>query len=93
MAAVRGAPSGAPGFLARSANPSTAATLICNEETLLHVSILLKAAEEVSDEITERASGIERGLIWSMIHSVEMARAVVDALLDGAGRQGVLREG
>lgn len=35
-----------------------------------------------SDEITERASGAERGLIWSMIHSVEMARAVVDSLLD-----------
>ena len=26
----------------------------------------------------------ERGLIWSMVHSVEMARAVVEALLDGA---------
>ncbi|AZD31608.1 hypothetical protein [Pseudomonas chlororaphis] len=62
---------------------------ISAEEALVHVSILLKAAEEVSDEITERASGIERGLIWSMIHSVEMARAVVDALLDGsAGRGG-----
>jgi hypothetical protein len=49
---------------------------------LAHVSLLLKCAEEVSDEITERASGLERGLIWSMVHSVEMARAVVDALLD-----------
>ncbi|EJL09080.1 hypothetical protein Pchl3084_0852 [Pseudomonas chlororaphis subsp. aureofaciens 30-84] len=57
---------------------------ISAEEALLHVSILLKAAEEVSDEITERASGVERGLIWSMIHSVEMARGVVDALLDGS---------
>ena len=54
------------------------------EEALLHVSLLLKSAEEVSDEITERGSGIERGLIWSMVHSVEMARAVVDALLDGS---------
>ena len=54
------------------------------EDALMHVSLLLKCAEEVSDEITERASGIERGLIWSMVHSVEMARAVVDALLDGA---------
>ncbi|MCO7612971.1 MULTISPECIES: DUF6124 family protein [Pseudomonas chlororaphis group] len=52
------------------------------EEALLHVALLLKCAEEVSDEITERASGIERGLIWSMVHSVEMARAVVEALLD-----------
>ncbi|NBF04510.1 DUF3077 domain-containing protein [Pseudomonas sp. Fl5BN2] len=52
------------------------------EDALMHVSLLLKCAEEVSDEITERASGIERGLIWSMVHSVKMARAVVDALLD-----------
>ncbi|BAV73414.1 hypothetical protein PCAU_1205 [Pseudomonas chlororaphis subsp. aurantiaca] len=53
------------------------------EDALMHVPLLLKCAEEVSDEITERASGVERGLIWSMVHSVEMARAVVDALLDG----------
>ena len=56
---------------------------ISAEEALLHVSMLLKSAEEVSDEITEHASGIERGLIWSLVHSVEMARGVVDALLDG----------
>ncbi|WEK11506.1 MAG: DUF3077 domain-containing protein [Candidatus Pseudomonas colombiensis] len=55
---------------------------ISAEDALAHVSLLLKCAEEVSDEITEQASGIERGLIWSMVHSVEMARAVVDALLD-----------
>lgn len=55
------------------------------EEALLHVSLLLKCAEETADEITS-ASGIERGLIWSMIHSVEMARAMVDALLDGVPR-------
>ena len=54
------------------------------EDALMHVALLLKCAEEMSDEITERASGIERGLIWSMVHSVEMARAVVEALLDGA---------
>ncbi|AZD49767.1 DUF6124 family protein [Pseudomonas chlororaphis] len=58
---------------------------ISAEEALVHVSLLLKCAEEVSDEITERGSGLERGLIWSMVHSVEMARAVVDALLDGRG--------
>ncbi|WP_397457611.1 DUF3077 domain-containing protein [Pseudomonas asplenii] len=54
------------------------------ETTLNHVSLLLRCAEEVSDEITEQGSGIERGLIWSMVHSVEMARALVDALLQGS---------
>ncbi|MBB1614739.1 MULTISPECIES: DUF6124 family protein [Pseudomonas] len=52
------------------------------EEALVHVSLLLDCAVQVSDEITEHASSVERGLIWSMIHSVEMARAVVDSLLD-----------
>ncbi|RON75432.1 hypothetical protein BK635_25350 [Pseudomonas chlororaphis] len=52
------------------------------EEALVHVSLLLDRAVQISDEITERASSVERGLIWSMIHSVEMARAVVDSLLD-----------
>ncbi|AZD18266.1 hypothetical protein C4K25_5372 [Pseudomonas chlororaphis] len=62
---------------------------ISAEEALVHVSLLLDCAVQVS----ERASGVERGLIWSMIHSVEMANAVVSALLDanrpaeaGAGR-------
>ncbi|MGC5701029.1 DUF3077 domain-containing protein [Pseudomonas sp. NFXW11] len=52
------------------------------EEALVHISLLLKCAEEVCDEITQQGSGVERGLIWSMVHSVEMARAVVEALLD-----------
>lgn len=56
---------------------------ISAEEALVHVSLLLKCAEEVSDEITEQGSGVERGLIWSLVHSVEMARAVVEALLEG----------
>ncbi|KQB54022.1 hypothetical protein AQS70_08100 [Pseudomonas endophytica] len=54
-------------------------------EALQHVSIMLKSAEEVSDEITELASGVERGLVWSLVHSVEMARSLVDALLKGNG--------
>jgi len=52
------------------------------EEALVHVALLLKCAEEVCDEITQQGSGLERGLIWSMVHSVEMVRAVVEALLD-----------
>lgn len=54
-------------------------------DALLHISMMLKSAEEVSDEITEQASGIERGLVWSLVHSVEMARSLVDALLEGNG--------
>ena len=52
---------------------------------LQHISIMLKSAEEVSDEITERGSGLERGLVWSLVHSVEMSRSLVNALLRGNG--------
>ena len=52
---------------------------------LQHIFIMLKSAEEVSDEITERGSGLERGLVWSLVHSVEMSRSLVNALLRGNG--------
>lgn len=55
------------------------------QQALLHVWMLLKSTEEVSDEITELASGIERGLVWSMVHSVEMARSLIGAVLRGNG--------
>ncbi|OZY43524.1 hypothetical protein CJF43_00740 [Pseudomonas fragi] len=54
-------------------------------EALCHVSLMLKSAEEVSDEITAYASGIERGLVWSLVHSVEMSRTLVDSLLKANG--------
>ena len=54
-------------------------------EALKHIAIMLKSAEEVSDEITERGSGLERGLVWSLVHSVEMSRSLVNALLRGNG--------
>ena len=54
-------------------------------EALSHVSLMLKSTEEVSDEITVFASGIERGLVWSLVHSVEMSRSLVDALLRANG--------
>mgnify|MGYP001581987421 FL=1 len=54
-------------------------------EALSHVSLMLKSAEEVSDEITAYASGIERGLVWSLVHSVEMSRTLVDSLLRANG--------
>ena len=57
---------------------------ISAHDALMHVSLLLLCAEQTSDEITELGSDVERGLIWSMVHSVEMARAVVDSMLDRA---------
>ena len=54
-------------------------------EALSHVWLMLKSAEEVSDEITVLASGIERGLVWSLVHPVEMSRSLVEVLLRANG--------
>ncbi|SEH88573.1 Protein of unknown function [Pseudomonas asplenii] len=54
------------------------------EVALQHVSFLLKAAEYVADDLGSSARDLARDQIWSITHSVEMARAVVDALLRGA---------
>ncbi|MGA8134825.1 MAG: hypothetical protein WCA48_11830 [Pseudomonas gingeri] len=50
------------------------------QDALTYVSKLLAVAELNGDEISLHTNPVER---W-MLHSVEMARAVVDALLEGS---------
>ncbi|NWE45636.1 hypothetical protein [Pseudomonas gingeri] len=53
-------------------------------DALSYVSNLLEVAELNGDEISLHTNPVERTLFWGMLHSVEMAKAVVDALLQGA---------
>ena len=53
------------------------------QEALQQVSLLLKGAELNADDISSRLNHFEAERLWSVIHNVEMARAVVDALLAG----------
>jgi len=53
-------------------------------DALTYVSNLLETAELNGDEISLHTNPVERALFWGMLHSVEVARAVVDALLEGA---------
>ncbi|NWE71128.1 hypothetical protein HX857_20720 [Pseudomonas gingeri] len=53
-------------------------------DALSYVSNLLEVAELNGDEISLHTNPVERKLFWGMLHSVEMAKAVVDALLEGA---------
>jgi len=53
-------------------------------DALTYVSRLLETAELNGDEISLHTNPVERALFWGMLHSVEVARAVVDALLDGS---------
>ncbi len=51
-------------------------------DALSYVSKLLEVAELNGDEISLHENPVERTLFWGMLHSVEMAKAVVDALLE-----------
>ncbi|CAD5201957.1 hypothetical protein [Pseudomonas sp. FEN] len=54
------------------------------QDALTYVSNLLETAELNGDEISLHTNPVERALFWGMLHSVEVARAVVDALLEDA---------
>ncbi|KIH82114.1 hypothetical protein [Pseudomonas batumici] len=54
------------------------------QDALTYVSNLLETAELNGDEISLHTNPVERALFWGMLHSVEVARAVVDALLQGS---------
>ncbi|WP_248769000.1 hypothetical protein [Pseudomonas sp. MWU12-2345] len=57
---------------------------ISAQDALTYVSNLLETAELNGDEISLHINPVERALFWGMLHSVEVARAVVDALLEGS---------
>ena len=54
------------------------------QEALKHASLLLKGAELTADDIQSHLSGYEAEQLWCVIHGVEMARGLVDALLTEA---------
>ncbi|MCY1412810.1 hypothetical protein D3C76_684110 [compost metagenome] len=54
------------------------------EDALVHASLMLRCASETAHAACNPSSTLEQGLLWSTLHSVEVAKALVDALLDGA---------
>ena len=54
------------------------------QDALKHASLLLKGAELTADDIRFHLSGFEAEQLWNVIHSVEMARGLVDALITEA---------
>ncbi|MHC2149007.1 DUF6124 family protein [Pseudomonas sp. 210_17 TE3656] len=53
------------------------------EDALVHASFYLKCARTTVIEAVRHTNKEGRGLAWSTQHSVEMAMALLDALLDG----------
>ncbi|UVJ42223.1 DUF3077 domain-containing protein [Pseudomonas sp. LS1212] len=55
------------------------------EDALVHASLLLRGAFDTAYAACDNAADQHmKGLLWSTLHSVEMAKALIDALLDGA---------
>ena len=51
------------------------------QDALKHASLLLKGAELTADDIRSHLSGFEAEQLWCVIHGVELARGLVDALI------------
>ncbi|MNF08602.1 hypothetical protein D3C80_2090600 [compost metagenome] len=60
---------------------------ISAEDTLVHALLYLRCARTTVLEAVQYASKEGRGFVWSTQHSVEMAMALLDALLDGIEAQ------
>ncbi|WP_166361271.1 DUF3077 domain-containing protein [Pseudomonas akapageensis] len=57
---------------------------IAAEDALVHASLLLRGVCDTTSACCQQSSSFEQnGLLWSSLHSAEMAKALVDAVLDG----------
>ncbi|QVM94450.1 hypothetical protein JYG36_15100 [Pseudomonas sp. SORT22] len=53
------------------------------EDALVHALVYLRCASSTIAEAVQYSSEAGKGLVWSTQHSVEMAVALIDAVLDG----------
>ncbi|MDD0977683.1 DUF3077 domain-containing protein [Pseudomonas fontis] len=58
------------------------------EDALVHASLLLQAIYDTAQQACEHSDDMpKKGLLWANMHSAEMAKGLVDAVLDGIERQ------
>lgn len=57
------------------------------EDALMHVGMLLGCVEATAWDAVEHLHLNDKGVLLGIIQNTEMARALVDALLDGAAKQ------
>lgn len=53
------------------------------EDALVHLSMTLKSAFETNTQVCEQADRSVGGLAWATYQSLEVSKALVDALLGG----------
>ncbi len=58
---------------------------ISAQEALVQISVLLKCAGEPAYELSD-GEVPQRGLVWATLHQIETAKALTDALIQGAAR-------
>ncbi|MFK8330876.1 DUF3077 domain-containing protein [Pseudomonas sp. BJa5] len=56
---------------------------IAAHDALVHVSLYLGCAYDTGYKAMDDIDPASKGFLWSTLHSVEMAKGLVDALLDG----------
>jgi hypothetical protein len=64
------------------------------EDALVHVSLLLEGIYDTAQQACEHIHDLpKKGLLWSTLHSADLAKGLVDAVLDGIDNEGLKRKG
>ncbi|WP_166360512.1 DUF3077 domain-containing protein [Pseudomonas akapageensis] len=63
------------------------------EDALIHASLYLKCVCDTANAVCNSDAEVQQGLLWSLLHSAEIAKALVDALLDGAESRALSKAG
>lgn len=58
------------------------------EDALVHTSLYLQAAYATADEVCSWTKADDKGLHWALLHSIEAALALVEAVQDGDAADG-----
>ncbi|WP_166357998.1 DUF6124 family protein [Pseudomonas akapageensis] len=53
------------------------------EDALVHASLYLQCTCDAAHRLSEKVDQETRSLVWTLLHSAESAKALIDALLDG----------
>lgn len=64
---------------------------IAAHDALVHASMYLRSANDTAMLACDNVASETRGLVWAALHSIEMAKGLVDALLDGIEEESVER--
>ncbi|MCY1402461.1 hypothetical protein D3C76_395750 [compost metagenome] len=53
------------------------------EDALVHAALYLRCACDICPQVLEHTNEVGRSFAWSTLHSAEMAKGLIEAVLDG----------